>query len=146
MDLQNSEPFSFTVERVEKELSIPSGFFSALREEDDWSFVIKAHAFVEAALTNILIRHLERPELEEILSRLSTSNTVTGKIAFGRKMGLLADEDYHFIRELSSLRNRLAHGLDEIDFNFDKFVSGLEPSRCRSFARTISFIPKGLMN
>src|SRR6187551_2310931 len=44
---------------IEQQLGLPVGFLRELYDRgDDWSFVIKAHAFLEAALTHLLAKHL----------------------------------------------------------------------------------------
>ena len=39
---------------LESELNLPPQFLERLRLEDDWSFVIKTHALVEAAVSHQL--------------------------------------------------------------------------------------------
>ena len=55
-----------TVEQMSEEMSLPRGFLEGLLKEDDWSFVIKAHAFLEAVLTNVLIEAFQWPELKSL--------------------------------------------------------------------------------
>jgi hypothetical protein len=42
------------VEQFEQRLELPKGFYTDLLREDDWSFVIKLSAFLEAACTTSL--------------------------------------------------------------------------------------------
>ena len=51
-------------------------------DENDWSFVIKLHALVEAAVAHLLTEQLSRPELSDLFAHLDISNKTTGKAAF----------------------------------------------------------------
>jgi hypothetical protein len=44
------------VEESEPLLGLEKGFFRKLLTEDDWSFVIKTHALIEAALTRLALK------------------------------------------------------------------------------------------
>jgi hypothetical protein len=67
---------------LERSLGLPEGFIERLEEEDDWSFVIKAHALVEAAMTQLLVHELHKPQLGDIIARLDMTAPF-GKLAFG---------------------------------------------------------------
>ena len=67
---------------LEQRIGVQSGFFESLLQEDDWSFVIKLHALLEAACTQLLLFHFKEPALGRVLARLELSNKTTGKVAF----------------------------------------------------------------
>lgn len=46
------------VEELVKELGLPEGFYAELLGEDDWSFIIKLHALMEAAVTGLIVAAL----------------------------------------------------------------------------------------
>ena len=79
-----SQSLAELVPLLEQKLGLESGFFESLdgENESDWSFIIKAHALIEAAISHLLTEHLRRPELGDIFSRLDMSNKSTGKAAF----------------------------------------------------------------
>lgn len=52
-----------TISEIENEMQIPSMFLISLLKEDDWSFVIKSHAFLEGLLTHVLVESLQRNEV-----------------------------------------------------------------------------------
>ncbi len=54
---------------LEQNLNLPSGFLERLVEEDDWSFLIKSHAVVEAALTHLITSRAD-PSLRPLFLRL----------------------------------------------------------------------------
>ena len=104
---------------IETQLGLPPGFLHYLYEkEDDWSFVIKTHAFLEAILTHLLAEHLGKPDLLTVFAYLETSNVRTGKLAFVRAFDLLDKGARNFIHSLSELRNALVHDVSNVGFRF----------------------------
>ena len=80
---------------LEAKLGIKPGFFKSLDDDDenDWSFVIKLHALVEAAVSHLLTEQLHRSELSGLFARLEISNETTGKAAFVKALALLEGLD-----------------------------------------------------
>ena len=90
---------------------LTEGFCDALLREDDWSFVIKLHAVLEAAVTNILVEKTGYRSLQGVFSRIDMGQEGEGKLAFAKALGLLASEERRYIKQLSELRNQLSgHG------------------------------------
>ena len=89
--------------KFEKKIGVQAGFFEKLKDEDDWSFIIKLHALFETACTHLLIFHFNEPNLVNILSRLEISNKTTGKLALLKELGLLGKNYRVFIYSLSEL-------------------------------------------
>jgi hypothetical protein len=106
-------------------------------EEDDWTFVIKAHALIETAVTQMIVQHLGQTELTKIIELLPLSENRTGKIAVAKQLNLLDDRQRKFVRFFSELRNSLVHRLDNLDFNFDNYVSSLDVNQRRSLKDTV---------
>ena len=67
---------------LERQIKVPEGFLLGLMSDEDWSFVVKAHAFAEAAVTHLLVIRLREPRLYDVFARLEMSNAATGKLAF----------------------------------------------------------------
>jgi len=131
-------PFSQPQERpiadIENQLGLPAGFLKGLHDhEDDWSFVIKTHAFLEAALTHLLADHLGKEDLLPVFAYLETSNVRTGKLAFVKAFDLLDKGARRFIHTLSELRNDLVHEVSNVGFNFAAYVSSLSDKERREF-------------
>jgi hypothetical protein len=119
---------------IETQLGLPAGFLLGLyTHEDDWSFVIKSHAFLEAALTHLLADHLGREDLLPVFAYLETSNVRTGKLAFVKAFDLLDKGARRFIHTLSELRNDLVHEISNVNFNFDTYVSQLNDKERKEF-------------
>lgn len=127
------------IRTLEDELTLPPGFIAALYQEDDWSFVIKSHALVEALLTYLLSAHLENNNVGSIFAFLDTSNPRTGKLAFAKAFGLLDEDARRFIRGLSELRNKLVHNVANVRFTFAEHVSTFNKQSRREWMRAFGY-------
>ena len=107
----------------EKDLGMPEGFIADLKNQDDWSFVIKSHALLEAALTQLIAHHVGRSELKPILARIDMSNAQFGKAAIGGALGFLTKPERRFIRALSELRNDLVHDIRNVNFDLGAHIN-----------------------
>jgi len=130
---------SETIGSLERQLSLPPGFLLDLRKEDDWSFIIKAHAFLEAVLSHVLAEASGKRELEGVLSRLEMSDTAKGKLAFAQALGVLEEDERRFIKRLSELRNMLVHNISNVGFNMSKYVNQLDSNQRTSFVEAFKY-------
>jgi hypothetical protein len=124
--------------RLEEDCGLPHGFALALLEEDDWSFIIKLHALMESAVSQLLANALARPELADVFAALEMSNTKTGKIAFVRALDLLPKQHTDFIRALSELRNQLVHRVKNITFDLSQHFTAERDKRSSGDARKLA--------
>jgi hypothetical protein len=60
-------PMDEAVRAVEVQLGIHVGFLDRLLHEDDWSFVVKAHALIDAAVSFLVTRALNEPALSDVI-------------------------------------------------------------------------------
>jgi hypothetical protein len=125
---------------LEVEIGLPIGFLKRLMEEDDWSFVIKSTVLIEAAISTWLADHLQQEELKKPLSFLDIGNPKYGKLALTSSLGLTTPFDRRFLSALVELRNKLAHGIENISFSFDAYTLSLDPNQKKSFAKSISYV------
>ena len=126
------------IDELEDKLGLSKGFFDALVEEDDWSFVIKLHALFEAVCSHLLVYHFREEAIKEVVSKLELSNKSTGKIAFLKALGLLGKDERRYIYSLSELRNRLVHDVRQSSFKLKDMVAALDEKEMKSFAKTFS--------
>jgi hypothetical protein len=127
------------VGEVEAAVGVPKGFFIKLvTKEDDWSFVIKLHALVEAALTHLLTVASENPTLDKVYALLETSDTKKGKLAFAREMGLLEDKYRRFVVCLSQTRNKLVHDVKNVGTTLAQLVTAMDSNQRAAFANDVS--------
>ena len=129
-----SQPQERPIAEIENQLGLPAGFLRGLYDhENDWSFVIKSHAFLEAALTHLLADHLGKEDLLPVFAYLETSNVRTGKLAFVKAFDLLDKGARRFIHTLSELRNDLVHEISNVRFTFAAYVSSLSDKERQEF-------------
>jgi hypothetical protein len=101
--------------------------------------VIKAHAFLEAALTHLLADHLGKEDLLPVFAYLETSNVRTGKLAFVKAFDLLDKGARRFIHTLSELRNDLVHEVGNVNFSFSNYVANLSDKERRDFVGAFDY-------
>lgn len=121
--------------KLEAALDLPPGFLEGLSAEDDWSFVVKAHALLEAALTTVLVAKSD-PRLADTFRKLQMGGR-TGKVSLAEALELLDRPSVQFLTQFSELRNRLLHDVRNVTFRFPEYVSKMTPHEIRSLARII---------
>ncbi len=109
-----------------------------LATEDDWSFVIKLHALVEAALTHLLTVASHKPTLDKVYALLDTSDTKKGKLAFAREMGLLGDNYRRYVVSLSQVRNKFIHDVRNVGSTLETYMASLDANQISAFVRDVS--------
>jgi len=125
-------------------LGLDGALLHQLSESDgDWSFVIKLHALMEAAVSDLLTKQLRNESLRKIFDRLEMSNQSTGKVAFIKALNLLPKESRRFLGALSQLRNDLAHNIKKAQFNFREHVTHMDAQALRSFIADMSPLDTG---
>jgi hypothetical protein len=120
-----------------------SRFITDLLDQDDWSFVIKGHAILEAAVTEMVVEQLGESRLKPIIERLPLSDGQTGKIVIAKHLDLLSDEQRKFIRWFSELRNPLVHRLENVGFTFERYISGMDKNQKQSWNESIIWFAEG---
>lgn len=138
----NSMSISELIPLLEERIGVSPGLFDRLDAEDDtdWSFIIKLHALIEAAISHLLTTELRRGELEKLFARMDISNKQTGKAAFVEALGLLDKPARTFMHSLSTLRNSLVHDVRNIDFNLEIYVSKMNDHKKRQFISEFNLI------
>ena len=121
--------------KLEDALGLPKDFCEALRNEDDWSLIIKLHALLEAQLTTLIVEKIGKDNLKTIFSEIEMSREGIGKVAFAKALGVLVEEERRFIRKLSELRNDLVHGIANVTFNLKRHVDSLDGNQKAAFVR-----------
>jgi hypothetical protein len=117
---------------MEQQLSAPQDSLINLVSHDDWSFIIKAHALIEAAVTFALTSVIDE-RLGRIFAMLELGKSETGKLEFAKALGLLSSEQRGFIRVLSKLRNTLAHDARYLNFTLDEHIASLQKEQRKAF-------------
>lgn len=129
------------IERLEAGIGVPVGFFRSLLKQDDesdWSFVIKLHALIEAALTHLLAATSHRPGMEKVYALLDTSDRRTGKLAFIKELGLLDEDHRRFVAVLSGIRNKFVHDVKNVGSTLDAYLATFDSNQTKEFVRAAS--------
>jgi hypothetical protein len=126
---------------VRENAGLPESFLTDLLDEDDWSFVIKAHALMEMVMNRTLSIVLGKPQLDEIISFLDTSEQRRGKVAFLRALEVFQSHDKNFVRWFSDLRNDIAHDVSNVSFTFEEWFK--DESRKKAMRDVFNKIPPG---
>jgi hypothetical protein len=114
-------------------VGISRSLLDSLDADDDWTFVIKMHGILEAALNHLLLARLDNPSLTRIISRLETSNARTGKLAFIKAYGLLEDNACLFVQTLSEIRNSAVHDVKNFDLTLQKYLARLDSQQLKNW-------------
>lgn len=122
-----------------QEIGLPNDFLSRLANDDDWAFVIKLHALIEAAMTHALVVSVGKDETRELFAYLELCNNKTGKLAFSKVFLELESEDRRFIRSFSELRNSLVHDVRKVAFQLQVYFASLTLERRRAFVRDFGY-------
>jgi hypothetical protein len=111
------DKFLESLYRISKDLNLPKGFLFGLLEEDDWSFVIKAHSLLEGALSYSLTTATGKEELADFFAEIDMKM----KIDAAKGIKLLDSDLRKFLRALSNLRNKLVHNVSNVGFSFEEY-------------------------
>jgi hypothetical protein len=146
-----SEEKAYTIEELAEQewvaelqgkFGLPADFFKRLLQEDDWSFVIKLHALLEAVCSDLLVHRLNEPGLINIIGRLELSNKTFGKMAFIKELELLSYEGRRFVASLSEWRNNFVHNVRNCSASLVEIVSKMDSKGLTKFAE--DFSPQGM--
>jgi len=123
------------IPKLESKLGIEKGFFDNLAEESDWAFIIKMHALIEAATSDLLTSYLKYEALNDTFSYMELSNKKSGKMAFVKALGLLGDAERRFISSLSELRNKLVHNISNVNYHLHVEVENMDTNQLNQFIK-----------
>ena len=121
---------------------VPIAAISTLDSDDDWTFVIKTHALIEAALNQLIVDALKHDSLHEIVSWMDTGDRRKGKLAFVKALDLLPSSARQFITIMSNLRNDSLHEIKNLNFTFTAWINGLSKEAKENFAASLAFSTK----
>lgn len=119
--------------QLEQALGLPDGFYERLSAEDDWSFVIKLNALLEAAATHTLVVRLQAPELADSIANLNFAQSKCGKIALLRNLGALTQDQAKTLRMIAELRNSLIHNITNTSFRFSSYLQSCDRNQVEQF-------------
>ena len=116
----NSTGVAGALTTLSEDLELPAGFLTnLLLEESDWSFIVKAQAILETAVTSLLVAHLGKPELEDVIAE---HLQMSQRIKMLSALNLCSPEQREMMRRLGNLRNRLAHTAQGTLFSLPEYL------------------------
>jgi len=137
MNLKNKEK---AIQKLERKIGISENFFTTIfLSENDWSFIVKLHSFLEAACTELITSALGKSEIGDIISRLEMSNKSQGKIAFIKNLSLLESGARGYLRKLSEIRNFYVHNIKNISLSLEQYVKSLNAQQIKNFINRIGY-------
>jgi hypothetical protein len=93
------------VEPLEQRIGIPKGTLGPLlREESDWAFIVKLAVILEAALTEVLVVHLNQEGMRNHIRGLQMQGRA-GRIPLAVAVGALSEEDAAVMAAIADVRN-----------------------------------------
>ena len=113
---------------IEDDIGVNRGYFHALQNEDDWSFIIKSNLFIEMALADLLVKHLSKPSIADPVARMSMLGKA-GKLTIAIKLHLIDPRTVKFCKALTGLRNDIAHSFTGLNFKFNTHFASLPKSK-----------------
>jgi hypothetical protein len=128
--------------KVETDLRLPDRFVLDLVEEDDWSFTIKAHALLEAAVTQVLTTAVPDTRLHKLLTSLNLAGRHS-KLSYAEALNLLEDTHIRFLNQLSQIRNTIVHDISQVSFTYRDYLAGLQPEARRTLLSNLLFMGGG---
>jgi len=116
-------PQSLSMAKLERDLALPVGFIGRLLTEgEDWEFLVKLHAFAEAALTSVLERKiaaLPDDEKRQDMQKLCDGQTsLTKKLKVAFVFHMLRKELYTVLASMAALRNRCIQSTAGVSCSF----------------------------
>ena len=106
-------------EYATKQLGLSSHFVLDILREDDWSFVIKTHALMEAAVTTAIRHRLADLSIDGFLGRLQLRRC----LELAEELQAIDAQLLTRIRFFSQIRNEIVHDVTKCSFSFAKYLS-----------------------
>ena len=122
-----------TILLAELRVGLPPLFYHKLLTiRDDWSFILKLHAFFEGCLTQLLQEKLKRERFRQ--HQITPHDSFVSRLHLADRMKLLEPDRKIFLQSLNSLRNQITHQLRFIDFDLPRYIDDLSDREFRKLA------------
>lgn len=111
-----------SIENFLGELELPKDYYNNLLNEDDWGFIIKLSALLEAVTSNLLVKKFDKECLKEAFTFLDYANGKYGKIKLLYDMEVIDKTQYKILRAFAELRNSVVHNVSNVSFSFEQMI------------------------
>jgi hypothetical protein len=101
----------------------PDGIATILfSASDDWSFLIKVHALMETAVSQLVATMTVDQRMKPVLEQLSRQR-LDQKMNYIKAVQILGEKEIQFIRLVGKMRNHVVHDIRNLDFTFTHYLS-----------------------
>ena len=107
---------------VGSKLDIGESFLIDLQNEDDWGFVVKLAALLEAVVTELLIQNIDNEKINIHITKLNLLGA-TGKLKLGKELDALNPRLVKLCNAFQPLRNKFVHSTKYLHTPFNEFLS-----------------------
>jgi|TARA_B110000238_G_C15897836_1_gene340610 hypothetical protein len=121
------------LEALQNNLGLDESFIDDLYKQDDWSFIIKLSALVEATCTHAISVLFGYPQLEGCFTYLDQSNPKVGRVKLLKEMGVIFDNQAKILKALAELRNTVSHDVKNVNFKFSEHIKDLDKNQIKNF-------------
>jgi hypothetical protein len=120
-------------------------FSLLLDEKNDWAFIIKLNAFIEAAITELIVKAIKKDKVSNIIARLDLADTRFGKVEWLKALNILSSEERGCIRALAQLRNIFVHNVSRIHLSMENYVGKLDKNQFENFINNFGYNARELI-
>jgi hypothetical protein len=124
---------------LERALGLREGFLTDLEGDDDWSYIVKLHTLMEAAVSHLLVEAFEDARLDRALRSLPLGSLRSGQLAFLRALDRLGDFDMRFVRFVAEVRDSLVQHIGRVDFSIASYFAERSDSQLLQLYRAWGF-------
>lgn len=135
--------------RADQRLGLSSGMLQRMVGQIDSVSVIMMIAAIETVLNELIQTGLRQPTgglggrptgdvfggLAEVAQALPLDGGRGSKLEFARRLDLIDDSDFEFIRSLATVRNRYAHTIRNAERTLHDLINEMLPNNGRLFER-----------
>ena len=118
--------FETSVATIREQLHGHLSFIKELLQGDDWAFVIKTQALLEACITQAVLVHLGDERIKKTVETMPLVGDGATKLQFAKDLGLMDGPQRRFVNRMAALRNRLAHRVECVNFKFSDYIASLD--------------------
>ena len=127
-------------ELYENELGINEDIIRSIIAEDDWGFIIKGHAFIEAVFSSLLTKHIkENDGVKKVITFLPLSDARIGKLELAEYVLGLKKEHKRYIKRLSRIRNAFAHDVKYVSSDLSQYLANMDKNQEKEFLKDFAW-------
>ena len=120
-------------QRIETNLA----FIKELLAGDDWSFVIKTQALLEACITEAILIKLGDERIRRTVETMPLAGEEVSKLQLTKDLNLMDTSQRRFVKKIASLRNKLAHRVEYVNFAFPDYIASLDRDAKKDWQESI---------